>query len=760
MASKGHVRDLPKSDLGVAVDSGFTPSYEVIPSSRKVVADLKKAAALAGSVYLATDFDREGEAIAWHVTQAIGMEPQQAERVTFTEITEQAIKEAFRHPRRIDMSLVNAQQARRVLDRLVGYKLSPLLWSKIRRNLSAGRVQSAALKLIVDREREIRSFVPREYWTIEARLLPTRLEGEAEGDDKSHPAGSFVASLLKHKGKKLEIADQRSAERHRSALSKASFVVQEVRTKDVKRNPPPPFTTSTLQQEASRKLGFSGQRTMAIAQQLYEGVEVGAEGRIGLITYMRTDSVHVAKEAQEAIREEVRRRFGPEYCVEKPRTYRTKSKGAQEAHEAIRPTYVSKDPESLKPYLSPEQYKLYKLIWQRAVATQMREARFRQSSVDVSASGGYLLRATGQVRLFDGYMRVYVEGSDDEQDQLAELPVLEPNEPLRLLDLTASQHFTQPPPRYTDASLIKTLEEHGIGRPSTYAPTISTLLERGYVVRENKKLVPLDAGIVVTEFLEEHFPHIVDVGFTSQMEEDLDEIASGKTDWVPVVRDFYDEFARILEKKEKEVSSHLETTEEVCERCGAPMVVRLGRYGRFLSCSKYPECKNARPLAKPESPEPVGESCPECGRDLVRRRSRFGEFIGCSGYPECRYVKRESQTTGARCPECGGGELVAKRTKRGRLFYGCNRYPECRFATWNRPLGDPCPSCGGTILAERSGARCSSCGAISALDHDVESADSQRDDEDRSVPGASRSRSNQGRPARLPKKAKGARGMT
>jgi DNA topoisomerase-1 len=746
VASKGHVRDLPKSRLGVDVENSFEPTYEIIPSSKKTVSELKKAASSAASVFLATDFDREGEAIAWHVTQAIGLDPERARRVTFTEITESAIQEAFRQPRPIDMALVNAQQARRVLDRLVGYKLSPLLWAKIRRNLSAGRVQSVALKLIVDREREIQAFKPREYWTVEAKLEKAAgtVGGSASSDTVAGGSGAdsaearcFTATLLKHNGRKVEIGDEKTARAYAEKLRKASFKVAEVRRKEIRRNPPPPFTTSTLQQEASRKLGFTGQRTMAVAQQLYEGIDAGPDGRIGLITYMRTDSVHLSSEAQRAILAEIESRYGRDYVVEKARVYKTKSKGAQEAHEAIRPTYISRDPDSLKPYLTPDQYKLYRLIWQRTLACQMKQAILEQTSVDIEATGGYLLRATGQVRLFDGYMKVYVEGSDEkdkdqdgtqeqeqEKDERAEidreLPPLEEGEPLRLLDVEADQHFTQPPPRYTDASLVKALEENGIGRPSTYAPTISTLLERGYVVRENKRLVPQELGFVVTEFLEEYFPDIVDVGFTARMEEDLDEIASGKTDWVPVVRGFYDDFSRLLEKTEHEAESHLEDTDETCDLCGSRMVVRLGKYGKFLSCSRYPECKNTKRLTQPQQPQPTGEKCPECGRDLVRREGRFGTFVGCSGYPECKYVKRESKGTGARCPECGSGELVERRTRKGRVFYSCDRFPDCRFASWKKPHSTPCPDCGGTVFFERSSAKCSACGSELELEYQLE----------------------------------------
>lgn len=714
LASRGHVRDLPKRGLGVDVEHDFEPKYEVIPASKKVVGELKKAASAAEAVYLATDYDREGEAIAWHVLEATKTDPARARRVTFTEITRSAIEEAFQNPREIDFALVDAQQARRILDRLVGYKLSPFLWSKVRRNLSAGRVQSVALRLIVDREREIQNFQPKEYWTVEARL-----RREDTPDEET-----FTAQLLKQKGKKLPLQTGEEAGRHTEALRKAAFHVGKVRKKQVRRHPPPPFTTSTLQQEASRKFGFTGKRTMALAQQLYEGVELGSEGQVGLITYMRTDSVQLSQDALRAIIAEIESRFGKDYLPEKPRVYKTKSRGAQEAHEAIRPTIAGRDPESVRPYLSSDQFKLYRLIWQRSMACQMKEALFDQTSVDIGATGGYELRATGQVRTFEGFMKVYTEGTDDNGDEQksGQLPELAEGDPLVLVEVLPRQHFTQPPPRFTDATLIKTLEENGIGRPSTYAPTVSTLLDRGYVRRENKKLVPEETGFVVTDFLIEHFPDIVDVGFTARMEEDLDEIASRKRKWVPVIRDFYEEFQRILEKKEHEVQQHLEESEEVCDLCSAKMVVRLGRYGRFLSCSRYPECKNSKPLSKPDEPEPTGEDCPQCGKPLVRRHGRYGAFVGCSGYPECRYIKREDKSTGAVCPECGQGELVERRSRRGRLFFSCSRYPECSFASWKRPLAERCPKCGGTLFVERSKARCGSCSAEVALPAQAEAA--------------------------------------
>ena len=679
-ASYGHVRDLPKSKLGVDLKT-FEPEYVVPSDAKKRVAGLAKLAKAAGTVYLATDLDREGEAIAWHVVDAAKIPASKARRVTFHEITPGAVRDAFKKPRAIDVNLVNAQQARRVLDRLVGYKISPLLWRKIRYGLSAGRVQSVALRLVVDREREIQAFTPEEYWSIVA-VLET-LKGEI-----------FTAELLSHHGHKVKIVNEADANKHRAALADARYSVAEIEKKEVHKNAPPPFTTSTLQQEASRKLGFSVKRTMVVAQQLYEGVELGDQGQVGLITYMRTDSVHVAEGALRHTRDVIAKEFGEPYALAHPRHYKTRSKGAQEAHEAIRPTDPSRTPQQVKHFLSREQLRLYTLIWQRHVASQMTPAVLERTRIDV-AGDGYILRATGQKVAFDGYRRVYQEGTDDPEREESPLPDVQPGEPLTARGLDAQQHFTQPPPRYTEASLVKTLEENGIGRPSTYAPTISTLIARKYVVLDQRRLVPQDVGFVVTDFLKEHFPGIVDLSFTAHMEEDLDKIAGGEVQWVPVVRDFFEPFIKLVEEKDRAIEKKdvvEEATDKVCPD-GHPMVIKLGRYGKFLSCSKYPEHKYRESLGEKPKPEIIdGEVCPECGSPLARKRGRYGPFIGCTNYPNCKYVKKEAQSTGVQCPQCKEGELVRRRGRGGKFFYGCSRYPKCDYTTWTRPEGAKSPA--------------------------------------------------------------------
>ncbi len=716
-ASFGHVRDLPESGgLGVDTEKAFEPTYKILKGSAKVVSELKSAAKRKDQVWLATDLDREGEAIAWHVVYAIGLAngsvDARVRRVVFAEITPEAIAEAFRHPRDIDKPLVDAYQARRVLDRLVGYKLSPLLWKKVRRGLSAGRVQSVALRLVVDREREIQAFVPVEYWTIE---VPFETQ-----DDKQR----FSSSLHSVAGEKIEIGSSDDATRHVEAIRAAgTYRVDAVRKRQQKQNPPRPFITSTLQQEAARKLSFSARKTMVIAQQLYEGVELGPEGQIGLITYMRTDSVHLAPSAVEEIRELIKTRYGETYLPEKARSFRSK-KGAQEAHEAIRPTHAARHPDDVARYLEPDQQRLYRLIWERTIACQMNEAMFDQTSVDIGApdQNGHLLRATGRVMLFDGFLVVYREGRDDEEDEAeGRLPDLAEGQMLDLVDIIPAQHFTQPPPRFTEASLVKALEENGIGRPSTYAATLSTLVDREYITVDQRRIFPTDTGMVVTDLLVEHFPQIVDLKFTADMEEELDEIARGHKDWPEVLRTFYDPFERLLEKKEKEITRDdliKETTDELCPKCGGPMLVKLGRYGKFLSCANYPDCKGTRQVDGKERPEPQevpGEKCDECGAPMLLRHGRYGEFLGCSRYPDCKFVR--SKTIGGKCPKCGEGKLSQRRTKRGKPFYGCTRYPECDYALWTRPMDDPCPKCGGTMMPdEEKGGVCLSCGHAQATE--------------------------------------------
>jgi DNA topoisomerase-1 len=676
-ASVGHVRDLPKSQLGVDVEHGFKPKYVVPKDKKTVVKELKEAAKNASSVYLATDPDREGEAISWHVVEAIGINGDlPVHRVVFHEITKEAIKEAFDRPRGIDLQLVDAQQARRILDRLVGYKLSPILWKKVKRGLSAGRVQSVAVRLIVDREREIRAFVPVEYWSIEAELLKKPQPGK-----RAKPQ-SFRAALVSRFGKreKLALRNEGEVKAIVEALGGAAYRVADVREKEVQRQPSPPFTTSTLQQEASRKLRFTAKRTMVVAQQLYEGVTLGPEGNVGLITYMRTDSTNVSASAIAETRALIKERYGPDFVPPGPRVFSKKAKGAQEAHEAIRPTSVRREPEALKGYLTSEQYRLYELIWKRMVASQMAAAIFDTTTVDIRASvdesTAYLFRASGSVMRFAGFISVYSEGKDDETDDGTKkpLPPLIIGEDLDLTKLLPQQHFTQPPPRYTEATLIKALEEQGIGRPSTYAPILSTIQERNYVVKVERRFQPTELGEIVNDLLVEHFPDIVDVGFTAQMEEELDDIAAGEKKIEPVLSRFYGPFEKTLDAASatiEKVKIADEPAGEDCDKCGRPMVIKLGRYGKFIACSGFPECRNAKPL-------------------LIK--------------------------TGAACPSCGG-DLVQKKTKGRRTFYGCSRYPECTFTTWNRPIAQPCPTCGGLMIQDSNRRiKCTKCGYASATE--------------------------------------------
>lgn len=725
-ASYGHIRDLPKSDLGVDVDRGFEVTYEVPEDSKRHVAALKKALKQADQLVLATDYDREGEAIAFHVADLLGVDPGQAKRVTFTEITRDAILEAFRHPREIDLKLFDAQEARRVLDRLVGYKISPILWRRVRPGLSAGRVQSVAVRLIVEREREIRAFEPVEHWSVDVRLTPEAEEQPFTARLAQVPEGRLAASPDK---KGLVLSTEADAAVHVERLRAAAYRVAKVERKERKRSPSPPFTTSTLQQEAARKLGFGARKTMTIAQRLYEGVDLPGEGTVGLITYMRTDSVSLAETALREIAEVVKGEFGREYALEKPRRYKTRSRNAQEAHEAVRPTSALRTPDRLATTLDRDQLRLYTLIWQRTVATQMAEARFNQVGVDVEATAEgatYGLRATGQTMIFDGFIRVYTEGRDEETDEDAEnrLPELTPEQVLRMLEVLPEQHFTQPPPRYSEASLVKALEELGIGRPSTYASIISTIQDRGYVRLEERRFYPEDVGDVVTDLLVEHFTDIVDVNFTAKLEDELDDIAEGKMGWVQVLDEFYGPFERLLEKKENEIERPSEELDELCPLCPTEgrepgkLVVKLGRRGKFVGCPNYPECSYTRDLNGDVRPEPelLEETCPECGRRLVKRVGRFGPFIGCSGYPECRYIKKEEQRTGVACPKCGKGELVVKRARRGKrgsVFYGCNRYPDCDFTVGQNPSTEPCPSCGSLMVFQKDGGtKCTSCGTI------------------------------------------------
>ena len=694
-ASMGHVRDLPKSKLGVDEKRGFKPEYRVLPAKKKVLDELKKAAANASALYIATDPDREGEAIGWHLAHELGIPKAKTYRILFNEITERAVKAAFLRPGKIDNNKVNAQQARRVLDRLVGYKLSPLLWEKVRRGLSAGRVQSVAVRLITEREREIQAFVPVEYWSLHARLL-----GENPPE--------FVATLREVRGQKAELPTESATLAVMRGLHGRQWKVKAVTRGERKRNPAAPFITSTLQQEAGRKLHFTAKKTMMLAQQLYEGVALGAEGEVELITYMRTDAVRIADTAQAEARAWVEERLGREYLPERPPVYRAK-KSAQEAHEAIRPTSVGHEPKMLARFLTKDQLALYRLIWERFLASQMLPAVYDTVAADIEA-GACVFRAQGSTLRFAGFAAVYVESreeevpvSEDERESV--VPPLEVGEVLKLRALDPKQHFTQPPPRYTEAALIKTLEEEGIGRPSTYAQILSTIQDRGYVRRDKGALFPTELGMQVNDLLVPHFPEVMDVEFTAQLEESLDKIEEGNADWVETVETFYKQFARDLKmagKKMDNVKVGLETG-EACPECGKPLMKKFGRFGSFLACSAYPECKYTKDVAggseKPVD-EPTDEVCPTCAKPMVIKHGRFGKFIACSGYPECKTTK--PLTLGIVCPapDCGG-QLVERRTRRGKTFFSCTNYPTCKFALWTRPVAEPCPKCGAPFMTER-----------------------------------------------------------
>jgi DNA topoisomerase I len=684
LASYGHVRDLPKRSLGVDVDRSFEPRYEPLKERRKELDRLTDEAHKAALIWLATDLDREGESIAWHIAEHAGLTDDRIRRVTFSEITKAAIDEAFAHPRALNLDLVNAQQARRVIDRLVGYKLSPLVASKIRRGLSAGRVQSVAVRLVVEREREIDAFNADEYWSLAAQL-----------NRRGAGGGSFSAELTRIDGEKARIGSEAEAREHDAGLRAAEYRVAKVTTSERRRNAPPPFTTSTLQQEASRKLGLSARRTMSSAQRLYEGVQL-PDGQSGLITYMRTDSVAISGGAVAEARALIGKRFGADFVPKRANVYRTRTRGAQEAHEAIRPSSFARTPESVRKHLKPDEYRLYELIWRRAVASQMAPARFELVGVDVEA-GRYTLHAGASRRTFDGYQAVYVEGRDDEEDErLVVLPDLGEGEPLDLADLTAEQHFTQPPPRYSEATLIRALEEHGIGRPSTYAPTLETIRQRGYVETKERRLFPTESAFRVTDLLVEHFPEVVDVEFTARMEEQLDEVAAGKVDWVPVVRGFYEPFAAKISEGREKIAKQVEMTDIVCPISGHLLMKRFGRNGWFLGCSGYPECKYTQPLPGEEAETTelpgVGEVCPLCEiGHLTAKRGRFGPFVGCDRYPECKYIKKGAAPAAERfgvCPQCGQGTVVTKRSRRGRNFWGCDRYPDCDYSSWTRPSAE------------------------------------------------------------------------
>ena len=751
-ATMGHVKDLPKSSLGIDLERDFTPSYGVIDSKKKVIAEIKKAAQKAERIFLAPDPDREGEAIAWHVAEEIGGKKRQLHRALFNDLTKKTVLDAIANPIALDRSKFEAQQTRRILDRLVGYKISPLLWEKVKRGLSAGRVQSVAVRLICDREKEIGSFVSEEYWNITASLA-------------AHMPPPFDARLVKIAGKKTRIGDSEEANRVLRELGELDFVVTGEEKKEVKRNPLPPFTTSKLQQEASRWLRFSAKKTMNVAQQLYEGVELGPEGSVGLITYMRTDSVRISEEALQEVRNYIRASYDPDFLPPKPRHFKN-SASAQDAHETIRPSSLQYRPGEIKSHLTPDQYKLYLLIWNRFVASQMSPARYDQTVIDIAA-GVYELRALGSILKFSGFSEVYREGKDDNggegEDEMGRLlPEVAIGEVLKLTALTPEQKFTQPPPRFSEATLVRELEEKGIGRPSTYAAILATIQDREYVRLEKGRFHPTDLGMLVTELLVENFPKILDVSFTASLEDRLDRIEEGKNERIETLKDFYAEFARELQVaagKMKSLKGKGIPTDMVCEKCGSPMAIKWGRNGRFIACTNYPDCKNTMNIPEAgngtegKNGEGVPElTCEKCGRTMVLKQGRFGKFMACSGYPECKTTvkitaaggeptpPKEEVLTDKICEQCGkplaiksgrygkflgctgypackvihplhldipcpepgcNGFLSERRSKTGKIFYGCTCYPECKFVTWSRPLPEACPLCNAPFLVEK-----------------------------------------------------------
>ncbi len=699
IACKGHVRDLPKSTLGIDIENDFEPHYINIRGKGELIKELKKEAKKADRIFLATDPDREGEAISWHLSVALGIPIEKARRVTFNEITKTAVKEGIKSPREIDMDVVNSQQTRRILDRIVGYKLSPFLWKKVKSGLSAGRVQSAATKIIVDRENEIRAFVPVEYWTIDAVLetakgkqMTVRFWGLTDGK------------------KKTELSCEADAEKVCNAVRGKDFTAVEIKKGSKMKSPTPPFITSTMQQEASKKLNFQSQRTMRVAQELYEGINLGSDGGLqGLITYMRTDSLRIAAEAQNAAREYITEKYGEQYCPANPRTFKTKAK-AQDAHEAIRPSSMKHEPAKVKKYLSNDQYRLYKLIWDRFIASQMANAELATVSADFDCEG-YLFRASGYTVKFNGYMAVYEEtadGTDDEKNK--KLPPCQDGDVLKNESVSGTQHFTEPPARYTEASLIKFLEEKGIGRPSTYTPIISIITSRGYVSREGKSLVPTQLGEITNSLMTEYFPDIVDCKFTADMETRLDSVESGDENMNAILGAFWNGFSGELEKAMDSVSKDdielpVEETDMVCELCGSKMIVKNGRFGKFAACPNYPTCKNTKPLVKNDGGEEKKQEiapfkCEVCGSDMVLRSGRFGSFYACVKYPECKFTKQKVRSLGVNCPDCGA-EIVTKFGRNRTVFYSCSKYPECSFSSWDMPTNEKCPQCGGMLFRKK-----------------------------------------------------------
>ncbi len=750
-ASVGHVKDLPKSKLGIDVDKKFFPSYEVIPGKEKIVKELRAAARSANKIFLAADPDREGEAICQHLKEILEGKDREVLRVLFNEITPKAIRSAIENPGEINSNVVNAQQARRILDRLVGYQVSPLLWDKVRRGISAGRVQTVALRLIVEREREVLDFKSEEYWTIAAKL-------------EGHSPPRFDARLVKYQNKNIAIGNQGEADHIVAAVKNSTFLVQSIVKKEKKRRPVPPFTTSKLQQDASRRLRFSVKKTMMLAQRLYEGKEVGGGEGVGLITYMRTDSTRVSDDALDAARSYVSTTYGKEYLPEKPVIYKSK-KDAQDAHEAIRPTFVEHTPDKIKGFLTPDEYKLYWLIWTRFVASQINPAVYDQTTVEIE-SKGYLFRANGRIQKFDGFLKVYEETSDEDtkaspEDENVKLPPLNQGESLRLLGLDPVQHFTEPPPRFTEAGLVKALEERGIGRPSTYANILTTIQDRQYALKKQRKFKPTELGTIVTNLLVKHFADIFDVAYTARMEEELDAVEDGKTTWVEALDGFYTKFEKDLSEAKinmENIKRQEIPTEEVCEKCGKPMVIKWGQFGSFLACTGYPECSNTRELPKddeedeeekkdeetiepcencgkpmtlkrgrfgqfyactgypeckttrkigpgesgPKTPDiPLEEKCPKCDTNLVLKEGRFGQFTSCANYPTCKYIK--PKTIGIGCPKSDcDGDLIERRSRRGKTFYGCSNYPKCDFVLWQRPVAESCPQCKAPYLMEKT----------------------------------------------------------
>jgi DNA topoisomerase-1 len=696
LASYGHVRALPSKQGSVDIENSFEPLYKTLPDSKKHLASLKKELAKCDELILATDLDREGEAIAWHLLQALGVDENGdkplVKRVVFHEITKDAIVNAMAEPRSIAGDLVDAQQARSILDYLVGFNLSPFLWKKIRYGLSAGRVQSVALRLICEREKEIKAFVPREYWSIEADLQNKKEE-------------SFKAKLHKVDGKKLDkfaIESQKQADELVAGLQDTEYQVSSLVKSEKKRNPAAPFTTSTLQQEANRKLGFSARKTMSVAQKLYEGIDIG-DGEVGLITYMRTDSVALSTVATDEAKELITSEYGAEYALAKPRVFKNKAKNAQEAHEAVRPTSLKWTPKQIKNHLSADQIKLYKLIWERTMASQMASAILDATTVDIAAGDRFTFRASGQVIRFPGFMKLYIEGTDNGgEEKEGMLPDLTEDEKVNCEKLHPNQHFTQPPARFTEASLVKMLEEHGIGRPSTYASIMNTLVTRNYVRLEKKAFYTEDVGMTVSDLLVNHFSQYVDYEFTAKLEEQLDAISLGDEEWRPVIANFWTPFHDLLEKKEKEVSKDDVTSEAIdqdCPECGKKLLIKLGRRGKFIACSGFPDCRHTAALSgdskEPEEPVFSEEKCEKCGSQMLIKDGRYGKFLACSGYPDCKNIQplEKPKSTGVTCPECNEGDIQEKKSRYGKIFFSCNRYPKCKYALWNEPIEQPCPDC-------------------------------------------------------------------